>query len=125
MILKSNISIGSGCTIDRGSFADTIIGENTYIDNLCHIAHNVEIGSNSALAAMTGVAGSANIGNNVLTGGQSGIAGHITIGNNVHIAAKSGVFSNLNDGESVMGNPALNKYRFIKSYKKIYGKRQN
>ena len=34
--------IGSGCTIDRGSFSDTIIGENTYFDNLCHIAHNVE-----------------------------------------------------------------------------------
>ena len=125
VILKSNSSIGSGCTIDRGSFADTIIGENTYIDNLCHIAHNVEIGSNTALAAMTGIAGSAKIGDNVLTGGQAGIAGHITIGNNVHIAAKSGVFSSLSDGETVMGNPAVNKYSFIKNYKKIYGKREN
>ena len=58
VIIKSNASIGSGCTIDRGSFSDTIIGENTYIDNLCHIAHNVEIGNNCAFAAMTGIAGS-------------------------------------------------------------------
>ena len=72
---------------------------------------------------MTGIAGSAKIGNNVLTGGQVGIAGHISIGNNVQIAAKSGVFDSLDDGISVMGNPAINKYSFIKKYKKMYGKR--
>ena len=72
---------------------------------------------------MTGIAGSAKIGNGVLTGGQAGIAGHITIGNNVQIAAKSGVFQNIDDSEVVMGNPAVNKYKFIKNYKKIYGKK--
>lgn len=122
VILESKVSIGSGCTIDRGSFSDTIIGENTYIDNLCHIAHNVEIGRNSAFAAMTGIAGSTRIGNHVLTGGQTGIAGHINIGNNVNIAAKSGVFKSLKDGMMVMGNPAIDKYKFIKKYKKTYGK---
>ena len=123
VLLQSKVSIGSGCTIDRGSFSDTVIGENTYLDNLCHVAHNVEIGNNSAFAAMTGIAGSAKIGNHVLTGGQAGIAGHIKIGNNVHIAAKSGVFQSIGDGETVMGNPAINKYKFIKNYKKIYGKK--
>ena len=123
VIIHSHVSIGAGCTIDRGSFSDTIIGENTYFDNLCHVAHNVVIGNNCAFAAMTGIAGSAKVGNNVLTGGQAGIAGHISIGNNVHIAAKSGVFNDLNDGEQVMGNPATNKYKFIKNYKKIYEKK--
>lgn len=123
VIIKSSVSIGSGCTIDRGSFSDTIIGENTYLDNLCHVAHNVEIGNNCAFAAMTGIAGSTKIGNNVLTGGQAGIAGHIVIGNNVQIAAKSGVFQSIKDGESVMGNPAIKKFMFIKKYKKFYGKR--
>ena len=116
-MLQSKVSIGSGCTIDRGSFSDTVIGENTYLDNLCHVAHNVEIGNNSAFAAMTGIAGSAKIGNHVLTGGQ------VKIENNVHIAAKSGVFQSIDDGETVMGNPAVNKYKFIKNYKKIYGKK--
>ncbi len=123
VILKPKVSIGSGCTIDRGSFSDTIIGENTYLDNLCHIAHNVVIGNNCAFAAMTGIAGSTQVGNNVLTGGQAGIAGHITIGNNVQIAAKSGVFKNLDAGVSVMGNPAINMYSYLKNYKKYYGKR--
>lgn len=123
VLLQSNVSIGSGCTIDRGSFSDTLIGENTYFDNLCHVAHNVVVGKNSAFAAMTGIAGSAKIGNGVLTGGQAGIAGHITVGNNVHIAAKSGVFNSIDDGETVMGNPAVNKYKFIKNYIRIYGKK--
>ena len=123
VIIHSKVSSGSCCAIDRGSFNDTVIGENTYIDNLCHVAHNVEIGRNSAFAAMTGIAGSAKLGDNVLTGGQAGIAGHISIGNNVQIAAKSGVFNDLKDGDRVMGNPAINKFKFLKKYKKIYGKR--
>ena len=121
--MKDKVSIGSGCTIDRGSFSDTMIDENSYIDNLCHIAHNVEIGKNCALAAMTGIAGSTIIGNNVLTGGQTGIAGHISIGNNVQIAAKSGVINSIDDNETVMGYPAIKKYNFIKSYKKLYAKK--
>ena len=123
VILKDKVSIGSGCTIDRGSFSDTMIDENSYIDNLCHIAHNVEIGKNCALAAMTGIAGSTIIGNNVLTGGQTGIAGHISIGINVQIAAKSGVINSIDDNETVMGYPAIKKYNFIKSYKKLYAKK--
>ncbi len=121
VIIRSNASVGSNCTIDRGSFGDTIIGHNTYFDNLCHVAHNVEIGNNCVFAAMTGIAGSAKIGNYVLAGGQTGIAGHINIGDNVRIAAKSAVFNNLNDGESVMGNPAISKFKFLKNYKKNYG----
>ena len=123
VILQSNVSIGSGCTIDRGSFSDTVIGENTYIDNLCHIAHNVQIGNNSALAAMTGIAGSAILGDGVLAGGQVGIAGHVKIGDNVQIAAKSGVFQDVQAGESVMGNPAINKIKYIRNFKKLYGKK--
>ena len=66
---------------------------------------------------MTGIAGSAKIGDYVLAGGQAGIAGHISVGNNVKIAAKSAVFNSLNDGETVMGNPAISKFKYIKRYK--------
>ena len=74
-------------------------------------------------AAMSGIAGSTKIGNFVLVGGQVGISGHLEIGNNVQVAAKSGVFNNINDDQSVMGNPAIHKYKFIKKYKQIYGKK--
>ena len=120
VILQAGVYIGSNCTIDRGSFGDTIIGQNTYFDNQCHIAHNVIIGNNCIFAAMTGIAGSANIGNHVMTGGQVGIAGHLKIGNNVKIAAQSGVLKDIDDDSSVMGHPAINKFKYLRKYKKNY-----
>ena len=120
VILQSGVNLGSNCTIDRGSFGDTIIGQNTYFDNLCHVAHNVIIGNNCIFAAMTGIAGSTNIGNNVLTGGQVGIAGHLNIGNNVQIAGQSGVLKDIDNNRSVMGHPAIDKIQYIRKYKKNY-----
>ena len=120
VILQEGVNIGSNCTIDRGSFGDTIIGQNTYFDNLCHIAHNVVVGNNCIFAAMTGIAGSAIIGNDVMTGGQVGIAGHIKIGNNVQIAAQSGVLKDIDNDSSVMGHPAIDKFKYIRKYKKNY-----
>ena len=120
VILQAGVNIGSNCSIDRGSFSDTCIGENTFFDNLCHIAHNVVIGNNCIFAGMTGIAGSTKIGNNVMAGGQTGIAGHLNIGNNVKIAAQSGVLNDIQDNSSVMGHPAINKYKYIKNFKKNY-----
>ncbi len=122
VIVQSNVSIGSNCCIDRGSFGDTIIGENTYFDNMCHIAHNVYIGRNCIFAGMCGIAGSSVIGDNVMAGGQVGISGHIKIGNNVKIAAKSAVFKNVIGGSSIMGNPAIDKFRYLKNYLRIHEK---
>ena len=121
VILQSNVSIGSNCCIDRGSFGDTLIGENTYFDNLCHIAHNVVVGNNCVFAAMAGIAGSSKIGNSVMAGGQVGISGHLNVGDNVKIAAKSAVLKSISDNCSVMGNPAIDSYKYIRKYKKIYG----
>ncbi len=121
VILQSNVNIGSNCCIDRGSFGDTVIGENTYFDNLCHIAHNVIVGNNCIFAAMAGIAGSSVIGNSVMAGGQVGISGHLHVGNNVQIAAKSAVLKSIKDNCSVMGNPAIDKYKYIRKYKKFYG----
>ena len=45
VIINDEVEIASGCTIDRGSVGDTIIGKNTYLDNQVHLAHNVKIGS--------------------------------------------------------------------------------
>ena len=120
VILQTGVDVGSNCTIDRGSFGDTIIGQNTYFDNLCHVAHNVIIGNNCVFAAMTGIAGSTNIGNNVMTGGQVGIAGHLNIGSNVQIAAQSGVLKDIDKNSSVMGHPAIDKIKYIRRYKKNY-----
>jgi UDP-3-O-[3-hydroxymyristoyl] glucosamine N-acyltransferase len=114
VIINDNVEIASSCTIDRGSVDDTIIGNNTYLDNQVHIAHNVKIGSNCMIAGQVGFAGSSTIGNNVLIGGQAGISGHLKIGNNVKIGGGSGVVKDVEDNQIVMGYPAVPLRDFLK-----------
>lgn len=119
VIIQNNVNIGSNCTIDRGSFSDTLIGESTNIDNLVHIAHNVSIGNYCIIAGQCGFAGSAEIGNYVHIGGQTGIAGHVKISDNARIAAKSGIIRDIDSGETVMGYPAIAVNKYLKNYKKM------
>ena len=114
VIIEDNVHLGSCCTIDRGKIDYTLIGKNTMIDNMVHIAHNVIIGENVCIAAQTGISGSVQIGKNVTIGGQAGFAGHINIGKNVVIAARSGVTKNIKENSVVAGFPAID----IKEWKK-------
>ena len=118
VLIRDNVEIASGCTIDRGSVDDTEIGKNTYLDNQVHIAHNVKIGANCMIAGQVGFAGSSTIGNNVSIGGQAGISGHLNIGNNVKIGGGSGVIKDIEDNQIVMGYPAIPFKEFIKNWKK-------
>ena len=115
--IKKNAEIGCSCTIDRGSISVTIIGENTYLDNQVHIAHNVKIGTNCIIAGQVGIAGSTIVGNNVSIGGQAGISGHLKIGDNVKIGGGSGVVKNIPSNSKVMGYPANDIRLFIKKIK--------
>ncbi len=117
VIIKNDVEIATNCTIDRGSVDDTSIGNNTYLDNQVHVAHNVKIGSNCMIAGQVGFAGSSKIGNNVSIGGQAGISGHLKIGNNVKIGGGSGVVKDVEDNQVVMGYPAVSLKNFLKNHK--------
>ena len=84
VVLGDDVEVGANTAIDRGAMNDTVIGDGVKIDNLVHIAHNVEIGDNAAIAACVGIAGSAKLGKGVTIGGVSGVAGHIEIADNTH-----------------------------------------
>ena len=117
VIIGDNVEIGCNNTIDRGSLSNTIIGDNTFLDNQVHIAHNVKIGKNSIITAQVGFAGSSTIGERVSIGGQAGISGHLKIGNNVQIGGGSGVIKNIPDNSKVMGYPAKDIRTFLKEKK--------
>ena len=108
VILKDSVWIGPNCCIDRGTLSDTVIGEGSKLDNLIHIAHNVQIGKNCAIAGQVGIAGSSILEDNVSLAGQVGIIGHLVIGEGSIVAAKSAVFQSLEPGSFVSGVPARN-----------------
>ena len=98
--------IGANSCVDRGAFDDTVLGENTKIDNLVQIAHNVRVGRNCVMAAYTGISGSVTIGDGVQFGGRAGVADHLTIGSGARISAAAGVIQDIPAGETWGGYPA-------------------
>jgi len=106
VIIQDGVSIGANTTIDRGAFDDTVIGENTKIDNLVQIAHNVRVGRNCVMAAHTGISGSVTIGDGAQFGGRAGVADHITIGAGARVGAAAGVMKDIPAGETWGGMPA-------------------
>jgi UDP-3-O-[3-hydroxymyristoyl] glucosamine N-acyltransferase len=116
VIIEDHVEIGANCTIDRATMGSTIIRRGVKIDNLCQIAHNVDVGINSAMAAQVGIAGSAKIGERVMIGGQAGISGHLHIANDTKIVAQSGIPSSVKKAETLMGSPGIPLEDFKKSY---------
>lgn len=87
--IGSGVSIGANTTVDRGAIGDTVIEDGVIIDNLCQIAHNVQIGRNTGMAGTCGIAGSAKIGANCTLAGGAGMVGHIEIADGVHISGRT------------------------------------
>jgi UDP-3-O-[3-hydroxymyristoyl] glucosamine N-acyltransferase len=106
VIIRDDVEIGAGVTIDRGALGTTEIGKGAKIDNLVQIAHNVVIGEHCIVIAQAGIAGSTKVGNYTIIAGQAGIAGHLKIGGKVTVTAQSGVMHDIPDGEKWFGTPA-------------------
>lgn len=117
VVLENNVEVGACTCIDRAALGSTVICEGAKLDNLIHIAHNVDIGKNSALAAQVGVAGSTHLGENVQVGGQVGFAGHISIADGTRIQAQSGLASSVSEPNSALfGSPAIGYKDFIRAH---------
>lgn len=105
--VAADVEIGANCTIDRGMFEATRIGEGTKIDNLVMVGHNNRIGRHNLLCGQVGIAGSCQTGDYVVMAGQAGIKDHTEIGHRVMIGAQAGVHRNIPDGQQVLGSPAI------------------
>lgn len=106
VVIGNDVEVQSNSCIDRAKISSTVIGDNTKIDNLVQIAHNVRVGQSSIMCAQVGVAGTTTIGNGVIAAGQVGIVGHLHIGDGVQMGAQSGIINSIPAGQSYFGYPA-------------------
>ena len=106
VVIEDDVEIGACTAIDRATTGGTIIKKGSKLDNLVHIAHNVEVGPHALLAAQVGIAGSTKIGQGVAMGGQVGVADHAVVGDGVQLGAQSGVKGDIPAGEIYFGSPA-------------------
>ena len=106
VVIEDDVEIGANCTIDRGALGATRVGRGVKMDNLVHLAHNVEVGEHSFLVAQVGVSGSAKLGKRVALAGQVGVGGHIELGDGVQVGAQSGVNHSIPASQTVVGSPA-------------------
>lgn len=105
VIIEDNVEIQAGVCISRGA-GDTIIGENTKMDNLVHIAHDCKIGKNNSFAAGVILCGFVTIGNNNFFGINSSVKNRVVIGNNNLIGMGSVVLKDIPSDEIWAGVPA-------------------
>lgn len=118
-VVEDDVEIGANCTIDRGSIGKTVVGAGSKLDNLVHVAHNVEIGPGSLLVAQVGVAGSTRTGPGVAMGGQAGLIGHLEIGAGARIGAQAGVIGDVAPGEVVSGYPARDHKSYLRAMARL------
>lgn len=116
VVVEDNVEIGANSTVDRATLGSTIIRKGVKIDNLCQVAHNVEVGENTVIAAQTGISGSTKLGKQCILAGQVGIAGHIQIADGTILGAQSGVPNSIKvPNQALQGYPAVPVLTFRKA----------
>ncbi len=106
LIIGDYVEIGANTCIDRGALSDTVIGNYTKINNLCHIAHNSKIGRNVTITGCVNVSGSNIIDDDVWLAPNSSIRGWVHIGSGAVIGMGAVVIKDVPSNETWVGNPA-------------------
>ncbi|RVV99730.1 UDP-3-O-(3-hydroxymyristoyl)glucosamine N-acyltransferase [Mesobaculum littorinae] len=119
VVIGDDVEIGANACVDAGTIRPTRIDTGTKIDNLVHIAHNVEIGRHCLMAALVGVAGSTKIGDRCVFGGQVGVVDNIFVGDDVIASGGTKILSNVPAGRVLMGYPAVKMEQHVDMYKAL------
>ena len=106
LLIGNDVEIGANTCIDRGALSDTVIGDHTKINNLCHIAHNNQIGRNVVITGCVNVSGSNVIDDNVWIAPNASIRGFVHLGEGCVVGMGAVVTKNIPAGETWVGNPA-------------------
>jgi UDP-3-O-[3-hydroxymyristoyl] glucosamine N-acyltransferase len=105
--IGDDVEIGALSSIDRAKFGVTRIGHRTKIDNQVHVGHNCVIGEDVLLCGRTTLGGSSTIGDRSMLGGGVILNDQAKVGKDVKVAGAAVVLDVIEDGETVLGVPAM------------------
>lgn len=115
-VIHDDVEIGSGCTIDAGVSADTVVGKGTKLDSQVHIGHDSTIGMNCILCAQVGIAGNVRVGNNVTLYGKSALSKNISVGDRAVLLGSSASAKSLEGDKTYLGTPAEEVHRASRQF---------
>lgn len=112
--IAARAEIQHNTVIDRAVFGEaTSIGEDTRIDNLVHIAHNVRLGRRNRVVAGAMIAGSVVSGDDVWFGPMCSVSHGLRVGTAAFITMGAVVTRDVPEGAKVTGNFAIDHARFL------------
>ena len=115
-VIHDDVEIGSGCTIDAGVSADTVIGRGTKLDSQVHVGHDSTIGQHCIICAQVGIAGNVRIGNFVTLYGKSSLSKNLYVGDRAVLLGSSASAKSLEGGKTYLGTPADEVHRASRQY---------
>lgn len=105
VIIDAWVIIRAFVTIDRGTGANTFIGEGNCIDHHTHVAHNAKIGKHNTFAAGCIIEGSCEIGDYNTFGAGVIVQTKVKVGSNCIIGSGSVITKDVPDNSVIVGNP--------------------
>ena len=115
-VIHDDVEIGSGCTIDAGVSADTVVGRGTKLDSQVHIGHDATIGMHCILCAQVGIAGNVRLGNHVTLYGKAALSKNISVGDRAVLLGSSASAKSLEGGKTYLGTPAEEVHRASRQF---------
>jgi UDP-3-O-[3-hydroxymyristoyl] glucosamine N-acyltransferase LpxD len=121
VLIGQDVEIQYNCCVDKGILGkDTIIQDNTKINNLCHIAHCVNIGNSCRIGAKVSISGSVVVGDDVWIGPGSTISNGLNLGSECKVTIGSTVLRDVPSGQTVTGYYAQDHKTFLRNYLKLF-----
>jgi UDP-3-O-[3-hydroxymyristoyl] glucosamine N-acyltransferase len=118
--LHRQAEIQSCTCVDRAIFGGlTEIGEQTKIDNLVQVAHNVKLGKRNRIAAGAMIAGSVETGDDLWIGPMVSISHMLRAGDRARLSIGAVVTKDVAPDAVVSGNFAIDHEKFIAFVKSI------
>ncbi len=105
--IGDNVEIGANSTVNCGTFIPTKVGDGCKFDDLCMVAHNVQVGKGVVMCGQSGIAGSSRVGDFTFISGHVAIKNDVRVGSGCQIAGASAVTKDIPDGQTVAGYPAI------------------